>query len=105
MAEERERERITAEIRAARGDGPDDDLPHVIITDDPAHEQKSWSSGVERGWYEPESGDCSVDSGRIRIGDHAGRRLLVRAVNGGREAEEPTRQHKPDPDGLKGGKD
>lgn len=71
------------------------DLPHLAITSDPAR---------ERGhWYEPESGHASVDSGRVRIGNHNGTRLRVLPINGGVKAEEAVRQHKPDPDGLKGG--
>lgn len=75
---------------------PDEhDLPHLAITSDPAR---------ERGhWYEPESGHASVDSGRVRIGNHNGTRLRVLSINGGTKTEEAVRQHKPDPKGLKGG--
>lgn len=71
------------------------DLPHLAITDDP---------GRERGhWYEPESGAASVDSGRVRVGNHNGTRLRILPINGGRKTEEAIKQHEPDPEGLKGG--
>lgn len=84
-----------------------DELPYLAITDDPAREA--------RDWYEPESGLTSLDriddqtgnlivgTGRVRIGNHNGTRLLVRSINGGRKTEEAIKQHQPDPEGLKGG--
>ena len=94
MAQDRERE-------PCDGTGADDrdesDHPYLALTDDPDRERGDW--------YDLRTDELSRDSGRVRIGDHNGRRLLVRAVNGGAPIEHTGRKkYEPDPDGLDGGK-
>lgn len=59
----------------------DIDEPLVVLTDDPSIESNEF--------YNLDTDECSVDSGRVRIGDHDGRRLLIRSVNGGAPVEQP----------------
>lgn len=133
LAMERERAERAAMERARReeraAEDPDE-LPLVILTTDPTKVKGEWyllDSSC------PPGGDCpkidpdhryitSVDAGRVRIGGDGvveygggGRsqraprqrlegRLLTLSVNGGKPVEKTgNKNHKPDPDGLKGG--
>ena len=103
-AERAARERARREERAREDE---DDLPLVALTTDPTRERGEWYLLDSSSPKIDMDGRCitSVESGRVRIGDHSGRRTLVRSVNGGAPIERTgNKSCKPDPSGLKGGK-
>lgn len=81
---ERHLRRLLAEDRERVADGTDrddiDELPYLALTCDPSRESGDY--------YDLDTDRLSRDSGRVRIGDHNGRRLLVRSVNGGAPVEQ-----------------
>ena len=109
LAMERETAERAAMERARRDERAredEDDLPLVALTTDPTRERGEWYLLDSSAPKIDMDGRCitSVESGRVRIGDHSGRRMLVRSVNGGRPVDRTgNKNHKPDPDGLKGG--
>jgi hypothetical protein len=112
---ERHLRRLLARDREMTGDGTgvDDrdecDHPYVVLTDDPSRERGDWylldSVGGD-GRRDPSPINITnVHSGRVRIGDHNGRRLLVRSVNGGAPVERERPKKEPPkfkPKGRKG---
>lgn len=115
---ERHLRRLHAQERARRqgdddGPRPDDEPPYVAITDDPDREKGHW--------YHLESGECSLDHGKARIGGggqgcdggpsrrlpphHIEGRLRILDVQGGLPASRGGWTRYDPTDDLKGGKD
>jgi hypothetical protein len=102
---ERHLRRLLARDREMTGDGTgaadwdESDHPYLAITGDPTAERGACyylASDRIFGAPDADGSRAEIDSGRVRIGDHNGRRLLIRSVNGGAPVErEPAKKEPP----------